>query len=47
MAVSTPYQVNIRMMTGDHIETARRVAVDSGLITEEESSQPEIVMTAE
>jgi magnesium-transporting ATPase (P-type) len=29
-------QVNIRMVTGDHIETAKRVALNTGLIKPEE-----------
>lgn len=30
-------EVNVRMISGDHIETCRSVAVQSGIITEEES----------
>jgi len=33
------------MMTGDHIETARRVAVQSGIITEEEMYDEGVVIT--
>ena len=38
--------LNIKILTGDHIETAKKVAVDCGLITEEECSDSKIVMEA-
>lgn len=41
------FQVNLRMMTGDHIETARKVAIDCGLLTLEESYQDGVVLSAE
>lgn len=34
-------------MTGDHIETARTIAVLAGIITEEEKDDKQVVMTAE
>jgi Ca2+-transporting ATPase len=40
------YQVNIRMMTGDHIETAKYVAIQSGLISEEEADEEGVVIDA-
>ena len=40
-------QVNIRMITGDHIETALTVAVKVGIITLEESRLDGIYMTGE
>ena len=39
--------VNVRMITGDHIETARAVAVESGIITESESNTHGVVMTGD
>lgn len=42
-----PFQVNLRMMTGDHIETARKVAIECGLLTLEESYQDGVVLSAE
>lgn len=30
-------QVNIRMVTGDHLETALKIAVDTEIISQEES----------
>ena len=35
------------MMTGDHIETAKRAAIDCGLITELESEEQGVVLLAE
>jgi len=40
-------QVNIRMITGDHIDTALSVAMEVGIITQEESSIDGIFMTGE
>lgn len=40
-------QVNIRMITGDHIDTALSVAIEVGIITQEESSIDGIFMTGE
>jgi len=37
--------VNVRMTSGDHLETCRAVAVQSGIITEEESHEPGVVIT--
>jgi magnesium-transporting ATPase (P-type) len=39
--------VNIKMVTGDHIETAKWVGVQSGLITEEDAKDDGICMTGE
>lgn len=39
-----PPQINVRMVTGDHIETARAVALSVGMLTEEEAPQESIVM---
>ena len=39
--------MNIRMVTGDHIDTALHVAKAVGLITEEESRLDGIYMTGE
>jgi len=33
------------MITGDHIETAKAVAIESGIITESESNTPEVCIT--
>ena len=40
-------QVNIRMVTGDHIETAKSVALDVGIIKPEELQLEGIAMTGE
>ena len=40
-------QVNIRMITGDHIETALYVAKQVGIISEEESNLEGIYMTGD
>jgi magnesium-transporting ATPase (P-type) len=40
-------QVNVRMLSGDHVETCRAVAVQSGVITEEESNEPGVVITGD
>jgi len=40
-------QVNIRMITGDHIDTALHVALEVGIITEEEQHIKGIFMTGE
>ena len=40
-------QVNIRMITGDHIDTALHVATRSGVITEEEQGCEGLFMTGE
>lgn len=37
-------RVKIRMISGDHIETARRVALDAGLLSE--GHHPDAVLTA-
>ena len=38
---------NVRMITGDHKETAKAVAIEAGIITEAESNTPGLVMTGE
>lgn len=40
-------QVNIRMVSGDHIECAKYVALQSGIIKEEEFSQSGVFMTGD
>ena len=40
-------QVNIRMITGDHIDTALHVAIEVGIISREESTLDGIFMTGE
>jgi len=40
-------QVNIRMVTGDHMDTALHVALEVGIITEEERDIKGIYMTGE
>jgi magnesium-transporting ATPase (P-type) len=39
-----PPQINIRMVTGDHIETARAVALSVGILGDEEAGQDSVVM---
>jgi Ca2+-transporting ATPase len=40
-------QVNIRMVTGDHIETAKRVAIETGIVKAEEVEIKGVVMTGD
>ena len=40
------FQVNIRMITGDHIDTARKIAHQCGIITHEEMQDEDVVMTS-
>jgi len=35
------------MVTGDHIETAKKVALASGIITEEQANDHSVVMSGE
>ena len=44
---SPPSTVNIKMVTGDHIETARFVGVESGILTKQESEDADIIMTGQ
>ena len=39
--------VNLKMVTGDHIETARYVGIQSGIVTEQEVNEDGVVMTGE
>jgi len=39
--------VNVRMITGDHFETARFVAYQSGIINKHEKDGKDVVMTGE
>ena len=41
------YQVNVRMITGDHVDTAREVAFRCGIITEEEKTMDNVVITSQ
>jgi Ca2+-transporting ATPase len=38
--------INVRMISGDHIETARQVAIDAGILTEADQSNKDSVMDA-
>ena len=40
-------QVSIRMMTGDHIETARETAVQAGIISPDEAHEDGVVISSE
>lgn len=40
-------QVNVRLLTGDHVETARRAGLESGIITASESMEGGCVMHAD
>lgn len=46
-AVKQKGHVNVRMISGDHIETAKRVAYKSGILTEEDLQKQNCVMDAE
>ena len=39
--------INLKLVSGDHIETAKKVALACGIITTEEANDNEIVMTGE
>ena len=39
--------INVRMVSGDHLETAKVVAEKAGILTEEESVKPFSVMSAQ
>ena len=39
--------VNIKMVTGDHIETAKWVGIQSGIITEADAKEDGVVITGE
>lgn len=43
----TNEQVKVRMVSGDHIETCRYYATEAGIISREEASKDEVVMTGE
>lgn len=40
-------QVQVRMITGDHKLTAKKVAIEAGIISEAEANTPEVVLTKE
>lgn len=40
-------QVNVRMVTGDHLETAKQVAIQAGIITESEANTQGVCMTGD
>ena len=40
-----PPDINIRMVTGDHLETARAVAVQAGMLGDEEAQNEKLVWT--
>lgn len=44
---SKPAQVNVKLVTGDHMETAKYVALEAGIISHTEVNQPGICMTGE
>ena len=39
--------INVRMVSGDHIETAKQTAIKAGIITEAESREKFVCMTGE
>jgi len=43
----TKNSVNVRMVTGDHKDTAMRIAIDAGIITKDEMSRENVVLTGE
>ena len=40
-------QVQVRMITGDHILTAKKIAIDAGIISEAESNTDGLVLTGD
>jgi len=46
-AVKQKGHVNVRMISGDHIETAKRVAYKAGILTDEDLQKPNSVMDAD
>ena len=45
--VETNVQVNVRMISGDHIETCKQVAIQAGIIKPDEAQKDLCVMTGE
>ena len=41
---SSPEQVKVRMISGDHLDTCRHIAIEAGIIDEKEAQKDEIVM---
>jgi magnesium-transporting ATPase (P-type) len=39
--------VTIKMVTGDHLHTAKKIALDAGILTKEEFDMEEVAMTGE
>ena len=46
-AVKQKGHVNVRMISGDHIETAKKVAIMAGILTEDDLLKQHRVMHAE
>ena len=45
--MSSTSSIEVRMISGDHIETCRKVALIAGIITEDEFNNPKVVMSRE
>lgn len=39
--------ITVRMVSGDHLETAKQVAIKAGIITEQEAKEKYVCMTGE
>jgi magnesium-transporting ATPase (P-type) len=44
---SSPEQVKVRMLSGDHIDTCKFVALKAGIIDETEKAKDNVVMTGD
>lgn len=44
---SSPEQVKVRMVSGDHLDTCRYIAIQAGIIDEKESEKDDVVMDGE
>ena len=40
-------EIDVRMISGDHIETAKRIAIDAGIIPSSEADKEFVCMTGD
>ena len=39
--------VNVRMISGDHLETCKYIAIKAGIVTKEEAEKPDVILNGE